>query len=216
MNKVAILAMIYHEVDWLHTCAAIARLNRVPTFFADRQGINGLAGAFNGGFDSQELGRFEYVWFLTNVHFHSIDFWRLVDAMDANPEAAAIQPAYQSDHKHLRSDGSGLVRSVPFIEFTCPMVRSEVFRKYPLDPGMPYTGHDVDWSFRVLQAGWMLGVHNQVMLDHKYLRHLPDQHHPSTRERARLRKLAQAPTEARLADKYGSDWRTKLNYHGGI
>lgn len=218
--RTAILAMIYHEPEWLYTCGCLSRVRGIPVFFADRNGVEGLAGAFNEGFQRHRLRDFDYVWFLTNVTFQP-EVPTALSVLCQERGLAALHPVFESDHTFCRkSDDQEMlaekrgVTEAPFVEFTAPMVDAKVFDQMPLDGEMPYTGHDVDWGHRVRLAGWKMGVWHGHSVGHTYNRKLIP--HPATRHRAQLRKEYEPLTVKRLEKKYGPRWRAILNYQGGI
>jgi GT2 family glycosyltransferase len=209
--KTAILSVVYYEPEWIQTCTDLANnAQGYPVFFVDRKGTGSLAHAFNSGFKTYQLWEFDYVWMLTNIRFGPNCLEPLEQALEMRPPIAAISPTFDSDHAHHRpkrgSDTNDIiVRDVPFVEFTCPLVRSSVFKHDWLDENMPYSGHDLDWGHRMRMVGLKLGVHPGVKIEHKYIRHSKSRH-PATIERARLRAAAEEPTKRALAAKYGPDW----------
>lgn len=215
--KTLIIAVAYLEPSWKATQDCLLRCdNRV--IIVDREGVGSLAGAYNHAFNKYSKG-YEYVWFVSNVTFKPGLVNELEQAMEAWPDYAAIHPIMMtSDHPHMRSslylksklDKCVLVRPVPFVEFTAPMVRVDVFEKMQLDESMPYMGHDLDWGYRIREAGYKIGVHHGVSVEHSYIRHSPD--HPITRARHSNRKAMDQLTKARLVEKYGPQWESKLKY----
>lgn len=126
---------------------------------------------------------------------------------------AAITPCFDnSDHLFQRPDGTAIVKTgIPYLEFTSPIVKTELLIEYPLDEKMPYWGHDLDWGHRIREAGYTLGVHHGVEIKHVYIRDQIDCD-IITKERWKLRKQADQPTKAALIAKYGINWRSKLLY----
>lgn len=210
MNKIAILAVIYHEPEWLQTCSCIAECSTVPVFLTDRQGTGSLARAFNQGFLTNDLNRFEYVWFLTNITFSPLILPVLLAKIQQG-DFVGITPAFNSDHVHTRPVETDDVLEAPFIEFTAPMIRSAVFRQNLLDENLPYSGHDLDWGYRIRQKGHKLGVCHATKIEHVYIRHSQSKH-PSTIDRLRLRDQFEEPTKQALRRKYGPDWFKKLRH----
>lgn len=206
MSRVAIIALEYLEKDYQQT---INCLDKCPQLIikADRRGYLGIAKAFNEAFAKIPPG-IQYVWFITNIVFSRYDIDSLVAAMDLTGHAA-ISPTFDSDHPHIRPKSENAIRVAPFIEFTCPMVRADVFRQFPLDERMPYDIHDLDWSHRVKEAGHTLGVHYGVKVGHTYLRNSKSTEH-ITEKRKRLRKLALVRTHEYAAQKYGNGWVAKI------
>lgn len=222
--KVAILSMIYHEPEWLNTIGSIQRqCPGVPVFFAERNGVGGLAGPFNEAFVANRLVEFDYVWFLTNFSFtgpllQELLFQITLQEQRGSP-TAALHPTFASDHRFLRPGEEGLrVRWVPFVEFTAPLVSTKAFSTNLLDDHMPYTGHDIDWGHRVRMQGWGVYCYTPspaVTVQHGYLRHSKSEH-PATILRKKKREEAEVATVMRLRHKYGDNWRELLNYQGGI
>lgn len=219
--KVAILSMIYHEPEWLHTIGAIQRTcPGVPVYFAERNGVGGLAEAFNHGFAANGLGsKFDLVWFLTNFSWSGNLLQEMLNLEGVHWDfTAAVHPAFSSDHRFLRpSVGPGEHWQVPFVEFTAPLVNARIFDNLKLDALMPYTGHDVDWGHRVRLDGKDLFCYQPKEAEsiHSYIRHSKSLH-PATIERRKRREAAELATNLRLRAKYGDEWRKTLNYMGGI
>lgn len=206
--RTLIIAIAYYEPAWKKTQDSLIQLdNRV--ILVDREGIGSMAGAYNFAFKEHAKG-YEYVWFVSNITFDPSMAQKLEQAMD-DTQFAAIHPAMpNSDHVHMRPDRSGQVKEVPFIEFTSPIVRTNIFRKFPLDELMPYVGFDMDFGYRVRQHGHRIGVHHGLKIGHVYLRHSPD--HPITAERLANRRASDQMTIARLVEKYGADYKVKIKY----
>lgn len=223
--KILIVSVIYLEPEWQETksCIEAAKAyteanssHTVDVFYIDRKGIGSLSKAFNDGFKQGNGAEYDYVWFVTNVTFgegHLFVLLRDIDLSNMFVKLAAIHPSFESDHKHLQTGESYDDLTIPFIEFTAPFIKSEVFAKFPLDEKMPYWGMDLDWSYRVKQAGWQLGCCHAVTLGHTYIRNtvksIPNKY---TRQRYNRRKLTNASTERQLVAKYGVNWRNVLNY----
>lgn len=209
-GKVAVVAVVYHEPTWFKTAESIAACC-VPVFLASRGGLHGLPRAFNTALEVHGLAsKFEYLWCVTDVVFQWDVLPKLVAAMDSLPDYAAITPAFASDHAHTRPNGNFHVEEAPFVEFTAPLVRSDVLAALPLDEEMPYDGHDLDWGYRVRRAGHKIGVHHGVRVDHTYLRRLAK--HGVTRERSRLRRQEHDKTFGILEERYGPEWRRLLGF----
>lgn len=213
--NVCILSVIYQEAAWRATVDSIAHAG-VPVFFVDRQGVGSLSKAFNDGFQKHWLERYQYVWMVSNVTFAPHVLPELVAKMEALPDYAAVHPSFDSDHKHMRQKPRSVeVIEAPFVEFTAPLMKASVFARFPLDEEMPYVGHDVDWGFRVREAGFKVGVYHGAKLGHTYIRHAA-RVEPVTAQRRARRQAAMRGTGDALARKHGPDWRKKLNYNGGI
>lgn len=214
--KVAIVSVVYHEAEWQKTRECVHAC-QVDTYFVERNppGIGSLSEALNRGFRFMyEKVNPEYVWFVTNVTFSHKAFTELIQCTEIFPQAAAIHPCFESDHAHLRQRPDQVVSSVQFVEFAAPIVRADVFAKFPLDEKMPYVGMDMDWGFRVRQAGHAIGVYHGEKLGHAYNRHMKQE--PITKKRARARANAVPATRRRLIQLYGKDYATKLGYKGPL
>lgn len=214
MNKVAIVAVKYLEPEWAETKKCIEACN-VPTVYIERDppGVGGLAKALNAGFEiALNHYRPQYVWFVTNVTFDQTVLPELVRLMNIFPDLAAVHPHFKSDHGFLRRGNNQYLdtHSVPFVEFTAPLVRADVFDRFRLDDKMEYVGHDMAWGYDVRQAGYSVAVAYNCTIGHAYIRHAKP--HPVTRKRRKLRDLAVKPTIARLIERYGKDYKTKLHY----
>lgn len=214
MPKTVIVSIIYEEPEWKRTDRAIRQCG-APVVRVDRKGVGSLAHAYNTGFKAaKQFYKFDYIWFVSNPIFQPGILIDLEEAMDTT-KFAAIHPFFNSDHKHMRSDGTGKIRPVPFIEFTAPIVRRTIFEKFKLDEKMPYWGHDLDWGYRVNQAGHKIAVHNGVGVRHEYIRHSAKRkQHPITKERHERRIATNAETLTRIQELYGrgNTWRQKLGY----
>lgn len=210
-----ILAIRYLESNYMKTVASI-KAEGVPVMYVDRNpaGVGSLAEAINRGVrESHYIS--EFTWVVTNIRFNPGTYSALVNALHNNPNLAAIAPAYLSDHAFLRpSKEVDILTGIPFMEFTCAMVRTKVLREFPLDEDMPYVGFDLDWGYRVRQAGYDLGSLKTAYVGHDYIRHAKRE--PITRRRLAARKAADKPTIAKLELKYGKDWPSLMNYHAGI
>lgn len=208
--KALIIALKYLEPHYESTLKCLEAYHS-DYIFCDRQGVGNMAKAYNDGFKAAmadpHLSKAEYIWFISNITFRHGTLGALVKAMDESGYAA-ICPVYQSDHAHLqpRSFHYGQeTEEIPFVEFTCPIVRTSVFKEFMLDEQLPYYYHDLDWSYRVKQEGFKLGVHKGVEVGHVYLRN--NENHPISIERARLRRAAVPAMKAHMEKKYGPNWQ---------
>ena len=215
MGSCCIIAVKYTEPDWVETKGLIEQLN-CPVIYVDRHGTGPLASAYNRGFKKLDRYGFEYtdyVWFVSNVTFDLKILDMLIKRMDKR-NFAAIHPAFDSsDHLFCRPDGSRKLNEVPFVEFTAPIVRRDVYEQFMLDENMPYWGHDLDWGHRVRQAGYKIGVDHRSQIYHTYNRDL-DTSHPDTMRRKANRAKTDNSTVRNLIRKYGHDWRKALCYAG--
>lgn len=211
MIPIAIVAVVYQEPDYAVTRRAIEACN-VPVCWIDRRGVGSLAKAINDGVAQTAPLQAEFLWIVTNVGFGFELLPWLHQRLKGRRDLAALHPAFESDHVFCQPDGSDDIVEVPFVEFTCPLVRAEVLRQYPLDNRMPYWGHDLDWGYRVRAAGWAVGVdHGAPAIEHTYIRNTP-QTNPITVERHARRKASNAGTTSLLRTLYGRQWREVLGW----
>lgn len=209
--KVCVIALEYLEPEYEETRECLDKLT-VDIYYADRKGCGSISKAFNQCFSENYIAQnYDLVWFVTNIT--GFDQQTLIRLIDTIGEHSAICPVYDSDHPWLRpKEGLEGVEIVPFIEFTCPLVRTFEFHHHRLDEKMPYYHHDLDWSYRVREVGHTLAVHNGVEVQHTYLRKRPIKH-PITLKRERARIKTQAMSEAACMRKHGRDWRKKIWYN---
>ncbi len=223
--KVCIIAIEYLEPEYqqcrqsIEAAAQEYRNNGfiADIYYIDRKGVGSMAEAYNRGFRKHAFS-YEFVWFVSNVvipvaNNYSLNdvLWDMVGWVKDNG-FSAVHPCFNSDHLHMRFNEDGLINEAPFLEFTAPLIRRDVFAEFPLDENMPYWGHDLDWGYRVTQAGHRLAVLNTVELGHTYIRNA-NQLHPITRKRHALRRVTNASTRAALIKKYGKDWKIVLKLH---
>lgn len=216
-QQCCIIAIRYTEPEWIETKDLIEQCG-VPIIYVDRNGTGPMAEAYNRGFlhlcRSEFLDSVEFVWFVSNVTFDPSILKNLVKRLEIRPKLAAVHPSFDnSDHKFCRPDGSNKLKTVPFVEFTAPMVRRSVFEQIVLDENMPYWGHDLDWGHRVRMAGHEIAVDHKNRIYHTYNRDLSNEH-PDTLVRRAKRQKADGSTIRCLTRKYGHDWRKVMKYVG--
>ena len=205
--NICILSIIYLEPEWQQTKTCIEATG-LPVVYIDRKGVGSLSKAINEG--AQLCKGFDYTWIITNVLFNNFGALELIKEAK---NWAAIHPTFASDHLHIRQ-GKGVIE-VPFIEFTAPIVETSLLLEFPLDEKMPYWGMDLDFGYRLRQDGYKLGVHHGVKISHEYIRNNKGRHY-ITERRKLLRRQTDLQTRNRLIEKYGNDWRDKVNYYGKI
>ena len=208
MQKLAIIALKYLEPEWQETQDCLSKVN-YPVFYADRDGVGNMSRAFNEAFDKYVKGKFEYVWFVTNITFAPDVPDKLLKEMQSN-FIDAIHPCMgNSDHLHLRSNGMGAATSVPFIELTAPMFDCEAFAYFKLCEETPYYYMDLIISKQIKDAGGLLCVHNGAEVHHTYLRNKVKKH-PISIIREQLRNYHTPLSKAYMVKTYGEDWQSKL------
>lgn len=214
MNKTCVLAVVYHEPDYIETVQCLAKLSE-PVYLVDRGGTGSLAKAINEGV-AKVPDFFQFVWIVTNIRFGPSGPSQLARAMDANPKFVAITPAFQSHHGHTRKQPGDSVTTAPFIEFTCPMIDRDWFLSHGgLNERMPYVGHDLDFGHRARQANRLVGVDHSTTIAHTYLNKL-SRGNPITEKRRKLRSQAVAGTRKELVRLYGENYKQVLGYAGPL
>lgn len=209
---VVIIALKYFEPEYKQTIECIEKFN-VPIIWADRDGIGNLSRAFNEAFlyqlknDPAYSTLPRYVWFVTNIQCNIDVLPALVKAMDES-DFAAMHPAFASAHPHHRPDGSNSVKQTPFVEFTAPIFRADVFDEYYLDENFWYWYMDIDICLRMQADGYKFGVHHGFTLQHSYL---TTSNHFFTDVRKSLRAALNPVGELRMNSKYGNEWKKLLN-----
>lgn len=212
-SEVLIISIVYDEPYWAKEIKPLIESVPAPVLYVHRnkQGVGSLAEAINRNFYSCDYTIYKYVWIITNVKFNPDVMEYLLWGMKSG-NYAAIHPAMPgSDHVSMRGNGTNTISDVPFVEFCAPMVRTDVLCQFNLDQDMPYWGHDMDWGYRVRQAGYQIGVHNGCEIEHKYIRHSL-RGDRITRIRMRNRRLADESTRKKLISLYGKEYKTLLGY----
>lgn len=222
MRDTIIILMKYDEPEWRDTFDCVHKTG-CPIIIADRAGVGSMAAAYNKAlvWNLSTILQYKYVWFVSNVTFPEGLLSELTSFMELDPQHSVIHPAFGSDHNHLcppaGPDPFSRYIEVPFIEFTAPLMRTDLFGdgQLFLDEDMPFTGHDLDWSYRAKELGKKLFVDRGVTLGHTYIRRNKNGH-LVTDIRKKIRKSWEPHTVAALERKYGTDWRTVLGYKGAV
>jgi len=135
LNKVCIISLKYLEPYWESTQKNIVD-SKLPVIYVDRGGVGSMTTAFNSCIPKlHELFNDnlpEYLFFVTNNNFTLDTINRLVESMDSTG-FAAIHPTHDSDHPSHVNNKSGQVIETKYIEWTSPIVRTDLFLKYPLN-----------------------------------------------------------------------------------
>lgn len=196
--SISIVAVRYLEPEYKQTLDC---LNKVPCpiIFVDRKGVGSLAEAYNRGFKKVQT---DYVWFISNIVFKENVLTRLMENIKPY---AGIHPNFDSHHKFMRY-GKGIQRA-KFIEFTAPLIKSQIFEEIQLDENLPYWGHDIVFGMECEQKGYTLAVDHTTKIDHTYI--WDSKEHPVTLRRKQLRVMSDKATEFHL-DKYYPRWKQYL------
>ena len=202
-DDLIIVAIRYLEKEYQETVRCI-EATALPVIYVDRKpaGIGSLSEAVNRGFKAVDK-KYKKVWFVTNVTFPVWAADSLASVLDSG--YSAVHPSFDSDHPHIcQREGDG-IRRAPFIEFTAPMFRTEVFANLMLDERMPYWGMDLDISYRMHAAGLRMAIDHRFALGHTYIRHTKPK--PTTTLLRQLRrKETDAGTRLALKKKFKEEW----------
>ena len=203
MAKLLIVALEYLEPEWQQTLNCIEATG-LPYQIVRRDGIGNMSRAFNTVFNNPFLD-YDLLWLVTNIIFEPNIPHLLAQGIG---DYAAIHPAMKSsDHRFQWPDGSKEVKQVPFVEFTAPMIRTEVLYNNPLDEMLPYYYMDLDFAHRIKPE--KVAVHHGAEINHVYLRNKQTEH-PISTIRKRLRHYWTPLSQAHMRKKWGADWETKL------
>ena len=213
-SDIMIFPMRYLEKDYQQTRECLHALETHGRIrYAERDGIGSMTRAWNTVIESmnEDLGYVDgikYYWFPTNIIFDPSVPDRLAGSLDVSG-GYAICPEYLSDHQHLRPDGSSEVREVPFIEFTAPMIRADVFSSFRLDEEYWYYWWDLIFSRELRRHGMKMYCDHAVKVEHVYLRNNQKKERVSQlREQVRnWRNSIEIPT---LETKFGPEWKKEL------
>lgn len=190
-TKINIVAVQYLEPEYKETLKCLSKLS-IPIIFVDRKGVGSLAEAYNRGFEKVNS---EFVWFISNITFKTNV---PLDLLSNIRNYAGIHPKFPSHHKFIRN-GKG-IQDCKFIEFTAPIVRSEVFKEIKLDESMPYWGHDIAFGIECEKRGYKLAIDHTTEIGHVYI--WDSKKNPITEERKRLRNETDISTKNELNKKY--------------
>lgn len=203
MSIIAVL-LRYEEPEFEQTLKCVNDCN-LPFIIAERNGYEGMTKAYNDCFKKHrdEILKFDYVWFVSNIIFDQ----KVVDSLVKNMGAFdALHPSFISDHAHIRPNNTGIAKEAKFIEWTAPIIKTSLFDKLLPDDRMPFWGQDIDWSFKAKANGYKIGVDYGCEIKHTYLRGLSNVH-PVTELRKRVRKYWDEKTVKILIEKYGTNWK---------
>jgi len=202
--KLNIVAVRYLEPEYKETLKCLSKLD-IPIIFVDRKGVGSLAEAYNRGFEKVNS---EFVWFISNITFKPNVIFDLLsnirkpnvtlDDLSNIKNYAGIHPKFPSHHKFIKY-GNG-IQECNFIEFTAPLIRSEVFKEIKLDESMPYWGHDIAFGIECEKRGYKLAIDHTTEVGHVYI--WDSKKNPITEERKRLRTETDLSTKNELNKKY--------------
>lgn len=205
MQKTAIIVLEYHEKYFKQTLDCLEGVD-ADVFYAYRDGIGSMSRAYNDAYKRHVLGmQYEYVWFVSNITFEKDLPNRLAKSMGSY---GAIHPCFNSDHKHIQFDGSGLVKDIPFIEFTAPMFRTWVFERYFLDENYWYWFYDLIISKRMREDGIKMACNHSTPIGHVYLRN--NKKEEISLLRNQLRNYRHKIEIKQLEQEYGKNWNQIL------
>lgn len=205
--KILIVALEYLEPEWEQTLADI-QATGLPYEIVSRDGVGNMSRAFNSIL-ADPTWNADYLWFVTNIRFDADVPFKLAKTLEKTGWAG-IHPAMPtSDHRSHWLHPVGVEKETPFIEFTAPMVRADVFSDNPLDEMLPYFYMDLDWAYRVREQKLKVGVDHSCQIRHIYLRNA-ENNHPISRIRTQLRAYWTPISQKHMEQKWGKGWENKL------
>lgn len=211
-NYISVIALKYYEKDYPSVLRNLEKLGS-KIYTADRDGVGSISKAFNTAvkLNLEEIRKTPYLWFVTNIGCHKTAAVDLANALETT-NGAAIHPQFKSDHPHISGKDRTRkpeVQEIPFIEFTAPMIRTDVFLQYFLDEDFWFYYMDLVFSKQLRDAGLKMYVHYGVKIEHVYLRN-SGQKEEISKLREKVRQYRD-PIEVRLLrEKFGEDWRKQL------
>lgn len=209
-KRVCLIALKYYEPSWANTKKCIDE-SGLDVIYVDRDGIGSMSKAFNSAIplltEKYNTNLPDYLFFVTNIEFDISLLTRLVSKMDETG-FAGIHPAHGSDHQSHHNDGSGLVKETKFIEWTAPIIKTDLFIKQPLDSDHRYAFFDLIWSYEIKKFGYKVGVDHGAKIGHTYL--VKQKSHPLSELRYQLRAYWEPYERIIMTEKYGPNWVTML------
>lgn len=209
-NKICIISLVYLEPDWAHTKQDIIDTG-YPVIYVNRDGIGSMSQAFNSCIpkikEKFKDNLPEYLFFATNIRLDKVLIDRLIESMDSTG-FAAIHPSHQSHHPSHVNGGHKEVVETKFIEWTAPIVKTDIFLKLNLNENYKYWYFDLAWSFEVKKMGHQVGVDHGAKINHTYL--LDSKNHIVSKIRDDLRWWADPEEKKKLIKEYGLNWKNVL------
>jgi hypothetical protein len=210
-NKICIISLKYLEPYWESTKNNIEKTG-LPVIYVDREGIGSMSKAFNSAIPllKEKFGdnQPDYLFFVTNINFNLETVNSLIDRMDKSG-FGGIHPTHNSHHNTHHKDGSNSLKETPFIEWTAPIIRTDLFLNLPLDEDFKYWYFDLVWSYQAKKMGYKIGVDHNTSVGHTYL--LDNQNeHTISKLRNQLRWYWDPIEQSELVKKYGANWRNLL------
>lgn len=208
MKDLAIISLKYLEADYSQTLECLKNIE-FDTFFADRDYIGNMSRAFNDCYVKNVKGKYKAIWFITNINFEKTIPQNLYDSLIIN-KLSAIHPAFNSDHSHIKPNGTKHILEAPFIEFTAPMFLCEHFEQFMLDENCWYYYFDLIISNNFRKGAYKMAVDHGNTIQHTYLRNQRIKPKISVL-RAQLRDDIITPINDNYMIKtFGNYWRKEL------
>jgi hypothetical protein len=170
-KDVCVIALKYLEPYWELTQSDIIN-SGLSVIYVDREGVGSMSKAFNTCIP-QLIEKYgdklpKYLFFVTNIGFNVNTVNRLVESMDKSG-FGAIHPSHESDHASHINNGTTEIVETKYIEWTAPIVKTELFLKKKLDENHRYWYFDLIWSYEVKEMGYKIGVDHGTSVNHTYL-----------------------------------------------
>lgn len=198
--KIQIVAVQYLEPEYKQTLKSLSQLD-IPIIYVDRKGVGSLAEAYNRGFQKVQA---EYTWFISNIVFDPSVPDKLLKSIEGY---AGVHPTFNSHHKFIRQ-GKG-IQEAPFLEFTAPLIKSEIFKEIGLIEEMPYWGHDIAFGLECTKRNYKVAVDHNTKIDHVYI--WDSRRNPITEKRKKLRLSTDKQTFDYL-DQHYNGWRQHVYF----
>lgn len=203
--KLLIVLLEYLEPEFTQTLKCVEDTG-LPYELVSRDGVGNMSRAYNSILMDASW-QADYLWFVSNVTFDKEMPFKLAETLEKTGWAGVHPAMSTSDHKFQWKMGD-VPCETPFIEWTAPMVRADLFSHEPLDEMLPYYYMDLDWCYRMRQQGYKVGVDHRVEVSHVYLRNKKE--HPIGQIRKQLRNYWTPISQKHMIEKYGKDWQSKL------
>lgn len=203
--KILIVLLEYLEPEFIQTLECVKKTG-LPFELVSRDGVGNMSRAYNSILMDASW-RADYLWFVSNITFEKEVPFRLAEHL-SDSGWGAIHPSMRSSDHRFQWPIGNVPRETPFVEWTAPMVRADLYSEEPLDEMLPYYYLDLDWCHRVKQLGYKVGVHDGVSIEHTYLRNKRE--HPIGVLRKQLRNYWTPISQRHMAQKWGKDWQNNL------
>jgi hypothetical protein len=153
------------------------------------------------------LDDYDSFWLMNNdIVTGSECITELEKVLESHPRLGIVSPYCNSPHSLMHKKTQNSLRYTPFVEFVCPAIRKEVFAKigYFDEVFSKGWGVEFDYCWKARRNGFSVGVYDLVGVNHL--------EHSTIDKVGREDYFSQAAYEMNtyLAEKYGNEWKAKL------